>query len=123
MPSPRPCLHSPALPQVSFTWPGANKKQLQDVNVRVSLASRVAVLGANGAGKSTLIKMLTGGWEGMAGWPETGGRKGGAAVATGRGLAVGCRLLAPRHMPAALPVTFPVTNLANNPPPPALLPP
>ncbi len=37
--------------QVSFTWPGAAKKQLTDVNIRVSLGSRVAVLGANGAGK------------------------------------------------------------------------
>lgn len=45
---------------VSFSWPGAARKQLVDVNVRVSLGSRVAVLGANGAGKSTLIKMMTG---------------------------------------------------------------
>lgn len=36
---------------MSFTWPGASKKQLTDVNIRVSLGSRVAVLGANGAGK------------------------------------------------------------------------
>ncbi|KAI7836488.1 hypothetical protein COHA_009640 [Chlorella ohadii] len=45
---------------VSFTWPGAAKQQLSDVTCRVSLGSRVAVLGANGAGKSTLIKLLTG---------------------------------------------------------------
>ncbi|PRW20411.1 elongation factor EF-3 isoform B [Chlorella sorokiniana] len=45
---------------VSFTWPGAAKQQLTDVTCRVSLGSRVAVLGANGAGKSTLIKLLTG---------------------------------------------------------------
>lgn len=54
------CLSARPAPQVSFTWPGASKKQLSDVSCRVSLASRVAVLGANGAGKSTLIKLLTG---------------------------------------------------------------
>ncbi len=50
----------PSSVQVSFTWPGATKQQLSDVTCRVSLGSRVAVLGANGAGKSTLIKLLTG---------------------------------------------------------------
>lgn len=45
---------------VSFTYPGANKAQLNDVNVKASMASRVAIVGANGAGKSTLIKLLTG---------------------------------------------------------------
>ena len=37
--------------QVGFTYPGASKQQLSDVNVRVALSSRIAVLGANGAGK------------------------------------------------------------------------
>jgi len=45
---------------VSFTYPGAEKPQLENVNVRVSMASRVCCAGANGAGKSTLIKLLTG---------------------------------------------------------------
>jgi len=44
--------------EVNFTYPGAPKPQLTDVNVKVVLSSRVAVIGANGAGKSTLIKML-----------------------------------------------------------------
>ncbi len=43
---------------VNFTYPGAKKPQLTDVDVKVCLGSRIAVLGANGAGKSTLIKML-----------------------------------------------------------------
>ncbi|KAJ0398292.1 hypothetical protein P43SY_000814 [Pythium insidiosum] len=46
------------LTDCSFTYPGASKPQLEDVNVKLCLASRVAVIGANGAGKSTLIKML-----------------------------------------------------------------
>ncbi len=39
------------LSQVSFTYPGRATQQLLDVNVRVALSSRIAVLGANGAGK------------------------------------------------------------------------
>jgi len=45
---------------VSFTYPSASKPQLNNVNVKASMASRVAIVGANGAGKSTLIKLLTG---------------------------------------------------------------
>lgn len=45
---------------VSFTYPSAKSAQLSYVNVKASMASRVAIVGANGAGKSTLIKLLTG---------------------------------------------------------------
>jgi elongation factor 3 len=45
---------------VSFTYPGVEKAQLNNVNVQVSLGSRVACVGVNGAGKSTMIKLLTG---------------------------------------------------------------
>ena len=45
---------------VSFSYPGAKHKQLENISLRCSLGSRVAVLGRNGAGKSTLIKLLTG---------------------------------------------------------------
>lgn len=45
---------------VKFTYPGAPKPQLENVSIRVSMASRVACVGANGAGKSTMIKLLTG---------------------------------------------------------------
>jgi elongation factor 3 len=48
------------LQKASYSYPGRSGKTLEDVNVRVTLGSRVAVLGANGAGKSTLIKMMTG---------------------------------------------------------------
>ncbi len=47
------------LPQVSFAYPGVDKKALVDITCHVRLESRVAVLGRNGAGKSTLIKILT----------------------------------------------------------------
>ncbi|GAA5816656.1 hypothetical protein MFLAVUS_010186 [Mucor flavus] len=45
---------------VDFQYPGSEKKQLLDISMQCSLASRVAVIGPNGAGKSTLIKLLTG---------------------------------------------------------------
>eukprot|EP00887_Chlorella_sp_A99_P007267 scaffold2.g7267.t1 len=52
---------------VNFKYPTAEKRQLEDVTVQVSLNSRVAVVGPNGAGKSTMIKLLTGELE-----PESG---------------------------------------------------
>jgi elongation factor 3 len=45
---------------VSYSYPGSSKKQLNNVTFQCSLNSRVAVLGPNGAGKSTLIKLLVG---------------------------------------------------------------
>eukprot|EP00122_Pirum_gemmata_P003796 Pgem_evm1s3442 len=45
---------------ITFTYPGAKKAQLNHVTVRCSLSSRVACVGVNGAGKSTMIKLLTG---------------------------------------------------------------
>ncbi|KAG1058230.1 hypothetical protein G6F42_028763 [Rhizopus arrhizus] len=45
---------------VDFQYPGSSKKQLVNISMQCSLASRVAVIGPNGAGKSTLIKLLTG---------------------------------------------------------------
>jgi len=45
---------------ITFTYPGAKKAQLNNVSIQVSLSSRVACVGENGAGKSTMIKLLTG---------------------------------------------------------------
>lgn len=45
---------------VDYAYPGAKENTLNGVNLKMSLASRVAVLGANGAGKTTLIKMIVG---------------------------------------------------------------
>ena len=44
----------------SFKYPSAATNQLNNVTVKCSMASRVAIVGANGAGKSTMIKLLTG---------------------------------------------------------------
>ena len=45
---------------VSLTYPGNSVPTIKDINVRASMASRVACVGVNGAGKSTMIKVLTG---------------------------------------------------------------
>lgn len=45
---------------VDFKYPGAAANTLNDVNLKMSLSSRIAVLGANGAGKTTLIRMIVG---------------------------------------------------------------
>jgi elongation factor 3 len=45
---------------ITFTYPGAPRPQLERVSVQVALASRVGIVGVNGAGKSTMIKLLTG---------------------------------------------------------------
>ena len=46
--------------RVDFRYPGSNKNQLNNVNLKMTLSSRVVVLGANGAGKTTLLKMIVG---------------------------------------------------------------
>jgi elongation factor 3 len=45
---------------VDFRYPGSSQNQISDINLKMSLSSRVAILGANGAGKTTLVKMIVG---------------------------------------------------------------
>lgn len=48
------------LSHVDFNYPGSEKRVLADVNCKLMLISRVAVIGANGSGKSTLTKLIVG---------------------------------------------------------------
>lgn len=43
---------------VSFTYPGTERRVLEDVNLDLKAGSVVAIVGENGAGKSTLVKLL-----------------------------------------------------------------
>ena len=43
---------------VSFTYPGANKPALRDVDLTIPAGTIVAFVGENGAGKSTLVNLL-----------------------------------------------------------------
>lgn len=45
---------------VDFKYAKSDKLTLSDINLKMTLSSRIAVLGANGAGKTTLIKMIVG---------------------------------------------------------------
>ena len=45
---------------VDFRYPGADVNTLTDVHLKMTLSSRVALLGANGAGKTTLVRMIVG---------------------------------------------------------------
>ncbi|MAT42440.1 MAG: hypothetical protein CL609_08875 [Anaerolineaceae bacterium] len=44
--------------EVSFTYPGSNKKILNNVNFKISLGDKVALVGENGTGKTTIIKLI-----------------------------------------------------------------
>jgi ATP-binding cassette subfamily B protein len=43
---------------VSFSYPGAERRVLDDINLELKPGSVVAIVGENGAGKSTLVKLL-----------------------------------------------------------------
>jgi len=45
---------------VTFTYPGAERPALIDVDLRLSPGRKLALVGENGSGKTTLIKLLTG---------------------------------------------------------------
>jgi elongation factor 3 len=45
---------------VDFKYSGASRNTLTDIHLKMTLSSRVCVLGANGAGKTTLIRMIVG---------------------------------------------------------------
>ncbi|WP_216630159.1 ABC transporter ATP-binding protein [Nocardiopsis coralli] len=55
------------LDRVSFTYPGTDRKVLDDVTLRLPAGAVVAMVGENGAGKSTLVKLLAKMYE-----PDTG---------------------------------------------------
>lgn len=51
--------HSIEFCNVSFTYPGADKPVLQNINLKFNPRETVVLVGLNGAGKTTLIKLLT----------------------------------------------------------------
>ncbi len=44
---------------VSFSYPGAHKKALDNISLRIRPGESLALVGENGSGKTTLIKLLT----------------------------------------------------------------
>ncbi len=57
---PREDTYELRLENVSFTYPGSDKKIIDGMNLTVKKGESIAVVGLNGAGKTTLVKLMTG---------------------------------------------------------------
>jgi ATP-binding cassette subfamily B protein len=53
-----PLRHELRIEGLSFTYPGAERPVLHDLDLAVPAGQRLAIVGLNGAGKTTLIKLL-----------------------------------------------------------------
>ncbi len=62
LPKPAPVkrgAHTIEFENVSFAYPGTEKKVIRDVSFKIEAGETVVLVGLNGAGKTTLIKLLT----------------------------------------------------------------
>ena len=58
IPAPRPINDGFEFQDVSFAYPGSERRVLSDVSFRFYPGERIALVGENGAGKTTLVKLL-----------------------------------------------------------------
>jgi len=58
LPPPTRLNHGIRFEHVCFSYPGSERRALEDVNLDLPAGSVVAIVGENGAGKSTLVKLL-----------------------------------------------------------------
>jgi len=63
------------LRNVSFTYPGSDRRALEDVSFTISGNKRIAVVGENGSGKTTLVKLLCGLYEAESGSISINGKE------------------------------------------------
>jgi ATP-binding cassette subfamily B protein len=59
LPAPRPVQRGFEFQDVSFTYPGTNRRVLSDFNFTLVPGERVALIGENGQGKTTVVKLIT----------------------------------------------------------------
>ena len=59
LPSPRPIRKGFEFHNVSFAYPGTERKVLKDFNFTLSPGERIALIGENGQGKTTVVKLIT----------------------------------------------------------------
>jgi ATP-binding cassette subfamily B protein len=57
--APHPIIRGFEFRNVSFTYPGTNRRVLSDFNFSLSPGQRVALIGENGQGKTTVVKLIT----------------------------------------------------------------
>jgi ATP-binding cassette subfamily B protein len=58
-PIPRPIQHGFEFRNVSFAYPGTERRVLRDFNFTLLTGERVALIGENGQGKTTIVKLIT----------------------------------------------------------------
>ena len=59
LPAPRPIVRGFEFRNVSFSYPGSERRVLRDLNFTLSPGQRVALIGENGEGKTTIVKLIT----------------------------------------------------------------
>ena len=59
LPAPRPVVRGFEFRDVSFIYPGTNRRVLSNFNFTLSPGERVALIGENGQGKTTVVKLIT----------------------------------------------------------------
>ncbi len=59
LPAPRPIRDGFVFENVSFAYPGSERKVLDGLDLRIAPGERIALIGENGQGKTTIVKLLT----------------------------------------------------------------
>lgn len=59
LPAPHPVKRGFEFRNVSFTYPGTNRRVLSNFNFTLSPGERIALIGENGQGKTTIVKLIT----------------------------------------------------------------
>ncbi len=59
LPAPRPIVDGFEFQDVSFVYPGTERRVLEHLNFRLEPGERIALIGQNGQGKTTIVKLIT----------------------------------------------------------------
>ena len=59
LPAPRPIRRGFEFRNVSFAYPGTQRRVLKDFNFTIEPGERIALIGENGQGKTTVVKLIT----------------------------------------------------------------